>query len=146
MFTGGAEPTVPAVRLDDTPIHLHAQHPIRADIAYDGTALTLTLTDTTLSDHAWTHTFAVDIPAAVGGPTAYAGFTAGTGELSARQAIESWTLADRGLYDRAAFCSIGARADCTSSRSAAQSPQGAARGACRCRPEGNSSPASPSPS
>jgi hypothetical protein len=94
VFTGGAEPTVPAVRLDDTPIHLHAQHPIRADIAYDGSVLTLTLTDTLLPDHTWTHQFPVDIPAAVGGPTAYVGFTAGTGELFARQAIDSWTFAE----------------------------------------------------
>ena len=36
VFTGGADPTMPAVRLDGTPIHLHAQHPIRADLAYDG--------------------------------------------------------------------------------------------------------------
>jgi sugar lactone lactonase YvrE len=94
VFTGGADPTMPAVRLDGTPIHLHAQHPIRADINYDGAALTVTLIDLTLPTHTWSHTFAVDIPAAVGGSTAYAGFTAGTGELFARQAIESWTLDD----------------------------------------------------
>jgi hypothetical protein len=90
VFTGGAEPTVPAVRLDDTPIHLHAQDPIRADIAYDGSVLTLTLTDTALPDHTWTHQFPVDIPAAVGGPTAYVGFTAGTGELSAPIDVLDW--------------------------------------------------------
>ena len=92
VFTGGAEPTTPAVRLDDTPIHLHAQHPIRADLDYDGSVLTVTLTDTVVPDHTWAHAFPVDIPAAVGGPTAYAGFTAGTGELVARQAVESWTF------------------------------------------------------
>jgi hypothetical protein len=96
VFTGGAEPTVPAVRLDDSPIHLHAQHPIRADLVYDGAVLTVTLTDTTAPDQTWTHQFPVDIPAAVGGPTAYAGFTAGTGELFARQAIDSWTFAEVG--------------------------------------------------
>ena len=37
---------------------------------------------------------AVDIPAAVGGPTAYVGFTAATGGLFARQAIDSWTYAE----------------------------------------------------
>jgi phosphatidylethanolamine-binding protein (PEBP) family uncharacterized protein len=95
LYTGGAEPTVPAVTLDGTPIHLHAGNPIRADIAYDGSVrtLTLTLTDTTAPDHTWTHEFAMDIPAAVRSPTAYAGFTAGTGELFARQAIDSWTFA-----------------------------------------------------
>src|SRR6476620_3986463 len=85
VFTGGAEPTVPAVRLDDSPIHLHAQHPIRADLAYDGAVLTVTLTDTVLPDQTWAHQFSVDIPAAVRASTALAGFTAGTGELFARQ-------------------------------------------------------------
>jgi hypothetical protein len=33
---------------------------------------------------------AVDIPAAVGGPTAYAGFTAGTGELFAPIDVLDW--------------------------------------------------------
>jgi Bacterial lectin len=94
VFTGGADPDMPAVRLDGTPIHLHAQHPIRADIAYDGSVLTLTLTDMTLPGHTWSHTFAVDIPTALGGSMGYAGFTAGTGELFARQAIESWSLSD----------------------------------------------------
>lgn len=94
VFTGGAEPTMPAVTLDGSPIHLHSQHPIRADLAYDGTVLTVTLTDTTAPDQAWTHAFPVDIPGAVRWPTAQAGFTAGTGELFARQAIESWTFAE----------------------------------------------------
>ena len=94
VFTGGAEPTLPAVRLDGSPIHLHAQPPILADLAYDGELLTVSLTDITLPDHTWTHQFPVDIPAAVGGPTAHVGFTAGTGELSARQAIDSWTFAE----------------------------------------------------
>ena len=96
VFTGGAEPTMPAVRLDGSPIHLHAQHPIRADLAYDGAVLTVTLTDTARPYHTWTHAFPVDIRAAVGGPTAYVGFTAGTGELFARQAIDSWTFAEEG--------------------------------------------------
>jgi hypothetical protein len=101
VFTGGADPDMPAVRLDGSPIHLHAQHPMRADITYDGAVLTVTLTDMTLPTHTWSHTFAVDIPAAVGGSMAYAGFTAGTGELFARQAIESWTLADAAPVNQA---------------------------------------------
>ena len=45
---------------------------LQADIAYDGQALTLTLTLTDTADPArtWTHAFAVDIPAAVGSDTA----------------------------------------------------------------------------
>jgi hypothetical protein len=91
VFTGGAAPTTPAVSLDGTGIDLRSGHPLRADIDYDGIDLTLTLTDTTAPDHTWTHTFAVDIPAALQTSTAYVGFTAGTGELFTRQSISSWT-------------------------------------------------------
>src|SRR4051812_29897186 len=79
VFTGGAEPTTPAVSLAGTPIRLHAGHPIRADVAYDGAAhtLTLALTDTTAPDRTWAHEFVADVPAAVGSSTGYAGFTAG---------------------------------------------------------------------
>ncbi|HKB05024.1 MAG TPA: PKD domain-containing protein [Gemmataceae bacterium] len=94
LYTGGAAPTTPAVSLAGTGIDLHSGHPFRADLAYDGVELTLTLTDTTAPDHTWTHEFVVDVPAAVGSSTGYAGFTAGTGLLFAQQAIESWTYAE----------------------------------------------------
>jgi sugar lactone lactonase YvrE len=90
LVTGGAAPTTPSVSLDGTGLNLHAGHAIRADIGYDGTTLTLTLTDGLAPDRTWTHDFVVDIPAAVGSPTGYAGFTAGTGELFARLSIDSW--------------------------------------------------------
>ena len=38
-----------------------------------------------------TQTYIVNIPAIIGGATAYAGFTAGTGGQSAKQEILSWT-------------------------------------------------------
>ena len=91
VYTGGAAPTTPAVSLDGTAIDLRSGHPIRADIDYDGNDLTLTLTDTTAPNDTWTHSFAVDIPAALSASTGYVGFTAGTGELFARQTISSWT-------------------------------------------------------
>src|SRR6476620_6203292 len=34
VFTGGADPTTPAVPLDGAPVHLHAGHPPPADVAY----------------------------------------------------------------------------------------------------------------
>jgi hypothetical protein len=94
VYTGGAAPTTPAVSLDGTGIDLHSGHPFRADIAYDGGNLILTLTDTSAPDRAWTGGFAVDIPGALGASTGYAGFTAGTGELFTRQSIRSWTYAE----------------------------------------------------
>src|SRR5262249_7946888 len=55
------------------------------------TTLTETVTDLTTGA---TKTFAytVDIPAQVGGPTAYVGFTGGTGGLNAIQDIQTWTF------------------------------------------------------
>jgi hypothetical protein len=94
VYTNGAAPTTPAVSLDGTSIDLHSGHPFRADIAYDGVALTLTLTDTTAPDRTWTRGFAVDIPTAIGAGTGYVGFTGGTGELYARQTINSWTFTE----------------------------------------------------
>ena len=91
VFTGGAEPSTPAVDLDGTGILFHSGHPFRADLAYDGAVLAVTLTDTIAPDRVWAGTFPVDIPAALGATTGYAGFTAGTGELFARQAVRSWT-------------------------------------------------------
>jgi hypothetical protein len=93
LYTGGADPTAGAVRLDGTPINLQSGDPFRADLAYDGTVLTLTLTDMTAPDQPWTHQFPVNVPAAVGSPTGYVGFTAGTGALLAEQSIDSWTFA-----------------------------------------------------
>jgi Legume lectin domain/Bacterial lectin len=94
VFTGGAPPTTPAVSLDGTGIDLHDGSAYRADIAYDGQTLTLTLTDLFDPARTWTHAFAVDIPTAVGSDAGYAGFTAGTAELFARQSVESWTYTE----------------------------------------------------
>ena len=45
LYTDGAAPMVPAVNLTGTPINLHSGDPFAAHITYDGTDLTLTLTD-----------------------------------------------------------------------------------------------------
>ena len=55
----------------------------RVDLTYAGGVLHLELRDT-VTGHEFARSYAVDIPAAVGGPTAYAGFTAGTGRCSPR--------------------------------------------------------------
>ena len=82
VFTGGAEPTTPADRLppgQDGAIHLNSGHVFRADLAYADGTLRVELLDTE-TGQGFRRSYAVDVPAAVGGPTAYAGFTAGTGE------------------------------------------------------------------
>ena len=90
VFTGGAEPTGPAVSLGGTGLQLHSGHVFRADLRYGAGTLVLDLRDTSTGQE-FTTAFPVDIRAAVGGSTAYAGFTAGTGELFAPIDVLGWT-------------------------------------------------------
>jgi hypothetical protein len=92
LYVNGAMPTLPSIDLRASGIDLHSQDPFLAQITYDGANLLLTLTDTvTLAT--WSHSFAIDIPATVGGDTAYLGFTGATGADYANQEILSWTYA-----------------------------------------------------
>src|SRR5271154_5503512 len=89
LYTDGAAPTVPAIDLSSTGINLHSGDPMAVHITYDGTNLSLTITDAvTLAT--WSHAFAVNIPSIVGGDTAYVGFTGGTGGLTSTQQVLSW--------------------------------------------------------
>ncbi len=90
LYINGAEPTVPSVNLNGTGLDLHSGDVFLAEITYDGTNLVLTLTDTA-TFLSYTHSFAVDIPAIVGGNAAVLGFTASTGNETAKQAILNWT-------------------------------------------------------
>lgn len=90
IYTGGAAPTVPAVNLSATPINLHSGDVMHAHLVYDGTNLTMTLTDTVTMGSV-VEVFPIDIPAAVGGSKAWAGFTGGTGSTTSVQNVLSWT-------------------------------------------------------
>ena len=90
LYTDGAAPIVPAINLSGTPINLHSGDSFAAHITYDGTDLTLTLTDSSTLG-TWSHSWPINIPATVGGNTAYVGFTGGTGALTATQDINAWT-------------------------------------------------------
>ncbi|HRI16744.1 MAG TPA: hypothetical protein PLX89_27445, partial [Verrucomicrobiota bacterium] len=85
LFTDGRSPTVPEdgsgdvlVNLDGTGIDLHSLNPLQVDMAYDGSVLTVTVTDLVTLASA-VQTYVVDIPAQIGGGTGYVGFTGGTG-------------------------------------------------------------------
>ncbi len=82
-------PTIPAVNMTASGVNLHSGDILHAYITYDGTTLTLTLTDT-VTNASFTTSTAIDIPTTVGGNTAYVGFTAGTGGLAATQEILNW--------------------------------------------------------
>ena len=91
LYTNGATPTLPASDLTASGIQLSSGHTMQAQLSYNGTTLTLLLTDT-VTNKTYTQSFTVNIPEVVGGSTAYVGFTAGTGGASATQNILSWTF------------------------------------------------------
>ncbi len=95
VYINGEQPGLPSVDLTNSGIDLSSGHSIQAHITYDGANLDLTLTDT-VTKATWSYAFAVNIPAIVGGNTAYVGFTGGTGGLTANQEISSWTFTPGG--------------------------------------------------
>lgn len=96
LYTNGASPTIPASDMTASEVTLRSGHVLHAHITYDGENLTLTLTDTvTLA--AFSKTWAVNIPSAVGATTAYVGFTSSFGGgLSMTSDILNWTLSNAG--------------------------------------------------
>jgi hypothetical protein len=90
LYVNGASPTTPAIDLTPSGIELNSGSTITAHLAYDGTNLTMTLTD--VSSDTFTQTWPINIPQTVGGNTAYVGFTGGTGGSSSSQKVESWSF------------------------------------------------------
>jgi Arylsulfotransferase (ASST)/Legume lectin domain/Bacterial lectin len=90
IYVDGAPPDLPAIDLSSSGINLHSGDKMDAHIAYDGTTLTLTITDL-VTMASFSRPFTINIPAAVGSNTAYIGFTGGTGGTTAIQQILSWS-------------------------------------------------------
>ncbi len=90
VYIDGASPTVPARDMTASGVNLHSADLLHAHVTYDGTTLAWTVTDT-VTGASYAASQAIDIPATVGGNTAYVGFTAGTGGLTATQQIVNWT-------------------------------------------------------
>jgi len=90
LFADGALPTVPATDMTSSGVNLHSGDIMHVHLTYDGTTLTMTITDT-VTNASFSTSFAIDIPATVGSNTAYVGFTGGTGGETASQEILTWT-------------------------------------------------------
>src|SRR5579859_4335997 len=88
LYVDGASPTIPAISLSGG-VNLHSGHVMSAHLAYDGTTLTLIITDTS-TKASFRARFSVNIPSTVGGSSAYVGFTGGTGGATATQDILTW--------------------------------------------------------
>jgi hypothetical protein len=95
LYTNGASPTTPAVDLTASGIDLHSGDTVQVHLAYDSTTLAMTIFDP-VSNKTFTNNWTVNIPAIVGGNTAYVGFTGSTGGATSSQKIETWTFAGNG--------------------------------------------------
>jgi hypothetical protein len=90
LYTNGASPTMPAVTVGGG-VDLSSGDIFQVHMSYDGTTLTMTITDAVNSAQTYTTSWTIDIPGTVGGNTAYVGFTGGTGGSVANQDIIMWT-------------------------------------------------------
>lgn len=91
MYTNGVSPTTPALDLTSSGVNLHSGDIFNVHMTYDGTTLKMTITDAVTPSQTFSTSWAINIPATVGGNTANVGFTAGTGGLTATQEIVTWT-------------------------------------------------------
>jgi hypothetical protein len=92
LYLDGTTPTIPAIDLIPTGVVLGSGDTLNAQLTYNGTTLTVVITDLVTNASA-TQTYTVDIPSYVGGPTAYIGFTGGTGGGSSSiQDILNWSF------------------------------------------------------
>jgi len=94
LYTNGASPTSPAITLGGG-VNLHSGDIFQVHITYNGTTLTMTITDT-VTNATFTSSWTIDIPGTVGGNTGFVGFTGGTGGQTATQQIVSWTYSSNG--------------------------------------------------
>jgi len=89
IFIDGAEP-VGGTDLTVSSIDFQSQHIFRVEMAYTGSTLTVTITDTvTLASAQQQYT--VDIPARVGSD-AFVGFTGATGADTCSSRVTGWTF------------------------------------------------------
>ncbi len=94
LYTEGASPTIPAIDMTGSGVDLHSGDIFNVHMTYDGSTLTMAITDT-VTYQAFTQSWQVDIPTAVGGTTAYVGFTGASGAATATQDVLNWTFASQ---------------------------------------------------
>jgi hypothetical protein len=108
LYFNGASPTIPAVNLSNTGINLHSGDLFEGRISYDGSTLTLRINDDATGAQAEVVFSGVNIPAVIGGTTAFVGFTGGTGGLTATQDIRSWNYTVTSSSNQLAMAGSGA--------------------------------------
>jgi Legume lectin domain/Chitobiase/beta-hexosaminidase C-terminal domain len=91
LYTDGALPVGNQTSI--TGPNLTSGDPLSVTLAYNGTTLAITITDTK-TNATFSHSWTINIPATVGGNTAYVGFTGGTGYVTAQQQVLNWTYSN----------------------------------------------------
>ena len=91
LYTNGTPPMVPAIDMTSSGVNLHSDDTMAVHVVYDGTTLTMTITDN-VTGASFSNSWAINIPTTVGGNTAYVGFTGGTGYSSSSQKILTWSF------------------------------------------------------
>ena len=92
IYLNGAFPDVPAIDMSGSGITLLSGRVYNARIIYGNSTMLLQVLDPNISTAFFQTTFTVDVPGTVGAPSAYAGFTGGTGSATAVQQILTWNL------------------------------------------------------
>ncbi len=96
LYTNGAFPGGGnSVELSDYGINLRSYDKMQVDMTYNGLVLSVTLTDLT-TKKTETQNYTVNIPAIVGGNTAWIGFTAGSGSNTILPQVFNWTYTTGG--------------------------------------------------
>ncbi len=115
LYINGASPTLPAMDMTASGINLHSGDVFNVHINYDGTTLDMSIVDAS-TQKTFTASWAIDIPATVGGTTAYMGFTGASGGATAIQEILTWTSSAGGPDWSHGFSSDGLRLNGTAAR------------------------------
>ena len=94
FYSGGEYPQPPQAQSDMSPsgINMESGHLMKATLTYNGSVLMETVTDT-VTGATYRTSYSANIPALVGGNTAYVGFGGSTGSATVTQNIGSWTYA-----------------------------------------------------
>ena len=90
IYTNGTEPIIPALDMTPSGMILRSGDLMHVHVTYDGATLTWTVSDT-VTHASFTSSTAIDIPAIVGGNTAYVGITGSTGGWTSTQYVTAWT-------------------------------------------------------
>jgi hypothetical protein len=95
LYINGADVSQNGISMNSSGLSLHSGHPLAVTVSYNGTTLSMTITDT-VSHASYSNSWAINIPTTVGGNTAYVGFTGSTGGEIAGQNIVAWTYSSQG--------------------------------------------------